>query len=62
MDRGAWWATVHRVAKGRTRLSTTDNEYILLTQIPESIKGSLKSYVVYNTVVPTALSLHTQNA
>ena len=20
MDRGAWWATVHRVAKGRTRL------------------------------------------
>ena len=21
MDRGAWWATVHRVAKGRTRLS-----------------------------------------
>ena len=22
MDRGAWWATVHRVAKSRTRLST----------------------------------------
>ena len=21
MDGGAWWATVHRVAKGRTRLS-----------------------------------------
>ena len=21
MDRGAWWATVHRVTKGRTRLS-----------------------------------------
>ena len=21
MDRGAWWATVHEVAKGRTRLS-----------------------------------------
>ena len=21
MDRGAWWATVHRVAKSRTRLS-----------------------------------------
>ena len=23
MDRGAWWATVHRVAKSQTRLSTT---------------------------------------
>ena len=22
MDRGAWWATVHRVAKSRTRLSS----------------------------------------
>ena len=22
MDRGVWWATVHRVAKSRTRLST----------------------------------------
>ena len=22
MDKGAWWATVHGVAKGRTRLST----------------------------------------
>ena len=22
MDRGAWWATVHRVAKTRTRLSS----------------------------------------
>ena len=22
MDRGAWWATVHGVAKSRTRLST----------------------------------------
>jgi len=22
MDRGAWWATVHRVAKSGTRLST----------------------------------------
>ena len=22
MDRGAWWATVHRVAKGQTLLST----------------------------------------
>ena len=27
-DRGAWWATVHRVAKSRTQLSTsTRNQY-----------------------------------
>ena len=24
MDRGAWWATVHEVAKGQTRLSNFD--------------------------------------
>ena len=23
MDRGAWWATIHGIAKGRTRLSST---------------------------------------
>ena len=25
MDRGAWWATVHGVTKGQTRLSTAQN-------------------------------------
>ena len=27
MDRGAWWATVHRVAESRTRLSDQHNTY-----------------------------------
>ena len=26
MDRGAWWATVHGVAKSRTRLSTHEHK------------------------------------
>jgi len=26
MDRGAWWATVHRVAKSRTRLKQHNTE------------------------------------
>ena len=33
MDRGAWWATVHRTVKSRTRLSThthTHSERILI--------------------------------
>ena len=29
MDRGAWWATVHGVTKGRTRLAT--NTYAIIT-------------------------------
>ena len=28
MDRGAWWATVHRVAKSQTRLSTHTRGYV----------------------------------
>jgi len=29
MDRGAWWATVHRVAKSQTRLKQLDTHTIL---------------------------------
>ena len=29
LDRGAWWATVHGVAKGRTRLSTQHSTYYI---------------------------------
>ena len=34
MDRGAWWATVHRVAKSQTRLSdfTSSLLYVLYVQ------------------------------
>ena len=28
MDRGAWWATIHGIAKGRTRLSHTHTQWI----------------------------------
>ena len=30
MDRGAWWATVHRVAKGRTRLKQLSMQHARL--------------------------------
>ena len=29
MDRGAWWATVHRVPKSQTGLDNTSNAHIL---------------------------------
>ena len=32
MDRGAWWATVHRVAKSRTRLGTDMMGFLLRKQ------------------------------
>ena len=33
MDRGAWWATAHGVAKRRTRLSTQEEEMIILHKL-----------------------------
>ena len=30
MDRGAWWATVHGVAKSQTRLKRLDNSMALI--------------------------------
>ena len=35
MDRGAWWATVHGVAKSRTRLN--DFTYLLIFKLKPSI-------------------------
>ena len=35
MDRGAWWATVHRVAKSQTRLS--DFHFLSISTIPLSM-------------------------
>ena len=31
MDRGAWWATVHEVAKSQTRLSDSAQHCVLCT-------------------------------
>ena len=33
MDRGAWWATVHGVAKSRTRLSDVTYIYLDISKI-----------------------------
>ena len=32
MDGGAWWATVHRITKGRTRLSDFTHTHVLLSR------------------------------
>ena len=40
MDRGAWQATVHRVAKSRTRLSNFTHSTHSLTQVLESLEAS----------------------
>ena len=48
MDRGAWWATVHGVAKSRTRLSNTtttkdNNHWIhVVTRLGKSGIDTLK--------------------
>ena len=42
MDGGAWWATVHGVAKGRTRLSDfTMTTMLYLSLYPSCLKQSL---------------------
>ena len=39
MDRGAWWATVHRVAKSRTRLSDFTFTFMANTGFPGGSDG-----------------------
>ena len=38
MDGGAWWATVHRVAKSQTRLSDFTSLYFSVFKVPP-LKG-----------------------
>ena len=55
MDRGAWWATVHGVAKSRTRLS--DFAFILLLHLGfSSLQEDLETFSSQYTreVVPVA--------
>ena len=47
MDRGAWWATVHEVAKSRTRLS--DFTYLLIITIGGFTVGSVIKNPCVNT-------------
>ena len=36
---GAWWATVHGVAKSQTRLSNFTHQYFILYDFPGSSEG-----------------------
>ena len=39
MDRGAWWATIHRVAKSQTQRSTEQNICVVVVLILTSLSG-----------------------
>ena len=39
MDRGAWWATVHRITKSQTRLSDFTFTFIHLVFLPGESQG-----------------------
>ena len=54
MDRGAWWATVHRVAKSRTRLSE---------QLNSLFSVSLQGYLLQESflIVPVPRELISVN-
>ena len=41
MDRGAWWATVHRVPKSQVQLSTHTHMHIILFSEPRHHFGRL---------------------
>ena len=45
MDRGAWWATVHRVTKSRTQLSN-------FTHMPPFLIWQLESWTEAEGIVP----------
>ena len=42
MDGGAWWATVHRVAKSRIRLSDFTHSHIRAAPLPRRFHVSLQ--------------------
>ena len=44
MDRGAWWATIHGVAKSRTRLSDFSATSVILMDFPGSSDGKASAY------------------
>ena len=52
MDGGAWWATVHGVAKSRTRLSDFTYTYTLLSKYKKQV-GGLGCSVTKSTVIPS---------
>ena len=64
MDRGAWWATVHRVAKSRTRLnnnvtlqgSEKRNSY------PSGLKNALKTMEIQRPITANARAVSAAQA
>ena len=60
MDRGAWWATAHGVAKSQTQLSDFTFTFFLSTfeQFTEEWKKKCKSvFSIPTSLIPTPLSL-----
>ena len=54
MDGGAWWATVHRVAKSRTQLSDFTHIYIYIWPHHMVCRDSINSFLNRDqTHVPT---------
>ena len=52
MDRGVWWATVHRVAKSRTRLSDfTSLQWTYYSKILYSSHQHFKNYSVFKAKI-----------
>ena len=60
MDRGAWWAAVHRVAQSRTRLKRRSMHAFLHWQVdslPLSHQGSLRVTLIQASLrLPSASS------
>ena len=47
MDRGAWWATVHGVAKSRTRLSDLTFHWVYFLNVLVNVFASLRIHYTY---------------
>ena len=57
MDRGAWWATVHRVAKSDTRLKQLGTHTSLCSGLPLrfSFPAVLRKQTLWGVSIPSAL-------
>ena len=45
MDRGAWQATVHRVAKNQTRLKQPSTKHAILVTVPKGLRSEREESV-----------------